>query len=379
MSDQETNSAEESAAVAEAEAPAEQNAAATPPVAKKSNGVAWLALLLVLALAGGAVWVLRQAQDREAGHVERVASLVERVAGLEQIAGQEQASLDDLGSRFSGELISGLDSLKSTLAGETSQLGSQIDTIRADLASQQAELDRFSASDRDSWLMAEAQYLLRLANQRLIMAGDTKAAEALLGSADDVLRQLDDTRLHGSRRAVAEDLAAVRAVPRVDVEGIYLRLAALIDQADQLVIFQMQQQEAQPQPEAAEDWRGRLQQGYAAALAKLSDYIIIRRRDVPMQTLMDPQWEGLVRQNLRMLLEQAQVALLSGNQALYGESLGRAGHWVAQFSDSDAARAEAMSREIKQLGDQVIAVTLPDISGSLRALDAALEQQGGSE
>ena len=54
---------------------------------------------------------------------------------------------------------------------------------------------------------------------------------------------------------------------------------------------------------------------------KLSDYIVIRRRDVPMQALMDPQWEGLVRQNLRMLLEQAQVALLSGKpDSLCGES-----------------------------------------------------------
>ena len=102
----------------------------------------------------------------------------------------------------------------------------------------------------------------------------------------------------------------------------------------------------------------------------------------PMQTLMDPQWEGLVRQNLRMLLEQAQVALLSGNQTLYAESLQRANHWVAEFFESDESAARAMASEIDQLADLRIAVEMPDISRSLSALDDAIErrlEQGGAE
>ena len=55
------------------------------------------------------------------------------------------------------------------------------------MAEQRLEMARYSANDRDAWLLAEAQYLLRLANQRLIMAGDAVAAEALLGSADNIL------------------------------------------------------------------------------------------------------------------------------------------------------------------------------------------------
>ena len=96
---------------------------------------------------------------------------------------------------------------------------------------------------------------------------------------------------------------------------------------------------------------------------------------------MDPQWEGLVRQNLRMLLEQAQVALLSGNQTLYEESLGRAQHWVAQFFDSDEAAARAMAREITLLSDQTVQGLMPEISRSLQALDEAVQkqlQQGGA-
>jgi uroporphyrin-3 C-methyltransferase len=101
-----------------------------------------------------------------------------------------------------------------------------------------------------------------------------------------------------------------------------------------------------------------------------------------MQALMDPQWEGLVRQNMRMLLEQAQVALLSGNQSLYKESLQRALHWVGEFFESDESAARAMAREINQLIDLNVAATMPNISRSLRALDDAIEQRlqpGGSE
>jgi uroporphyrin-3 C-methyltransferase len=131
-----------------------------------------------------------------------------------------------------------------------------------------------------------------------------------------------------------------------------------------------------------DDWQVRLERGYEEAARKLSDYIVIRRRDVPMQALMDPQWEGLVRQNLRMLLEQAQVALLSGNQTLYVESLQRSQHWVAQFFDTDESASRAMAREISQLEGQSIQVIMPDLTRSLQALDTAVKkrlQQGGAE
>ncbi len=352
--------------------------AVTPPARKGSSVIAWLALLLVLALAGAAGWVWLDLQQREA-------ALLERLGDVEGLAGAREDNLDQFDARWQQALRAGLAGLEEAdgrqqqliqaVDGELQGLDGELDELRAELA-------RFSATDRDSWLLAEAEYLLRLANQRLIMAGDTLSAKALLESADKILRQLDEPGLHDARSAMASDLAAVRAVPQVDVEGIYLRLAALIEQADKLVIFQMPEAEPRLDDAPAEDWQERLREGYESALTKLSDYVVIRRRDVPMQALMDPQWEGLVRQNLRMLLEQAQVALLSSNQVLYGESLSRANHWVAEFFESDAAAARAMAREIDQLADQQIEVDIPDLARSLEALGQAIEkrlEQGGGE
>jgi len=380
VSEQENNTEDNAGdtGVAADTAPAAPVAPAPRPP-RRFSPVAWLALLLVLALAGalgaGAAWLWPRAQDVRA-------ELQQRVDALESTAGSEEDTLAALQAQLSAAMQQDRAALESQLSGLTARLSEALVGMEAQLAEQRAELARFSANDRASWLLAEAEYLLRLANQRLVMAGDTAAARALLQSADGVLREIDDPGLHDARAAVAADLAAVRAVPTIDVQGIYLRLSALIEQADRLVIFAMPDVETPPRPEAAEDWQGRLRQGYEHALRKLSDYIVIRRRDVPMQALMDPQWEGLVRQNLRMLLEQAQVALLSGNGPLYRQSLERAQRWVEQFMESDPAAASAMAREIGQLGDIRVAVEMPDLARSLRALDEAVEsrlQAGGGQ
>ena len=294
-----------------------------------------------------------------------------RLAQLEGQAVAEDTSLYDFGQQWEARLAT-----QDAAAREAANhQADQLQVIEGRLTAQRAELARFGATDKQDWLLAEAQYLLRLANQRLIMADDIVAAKALLLSADSILAELEDVALHPVRAAVAADLAAVRAVPKRDIQGMYLALAALIEQAGKLVIFQLPEQTSSAVDQPAENWRGRFKQGYESALLKLSDYIIIRRRDVPIEALMDPQWEGLVRQNLRMLLEQAQVALLSGNQTLFRESLARANHWVGEFFDADEAAARAMSQEILALQKKDISVEMPDISRSLDAVDVALERR----
>ena len=189
---------------------------------KASSAVAWLALLLVFALAGAAAWVIARGA-RPGGRASAT------WADFQTSARQEQADLDELGERLQRSLRAGLGELKTALASESSRLDQSLASVEEVLAEQRKELARFSPSDHNSWLLAEAGHLLRLANQRLVMAGDPVAAQALLSSADAVLREMDDASLHAVRAAVAVDIASLRAVPRIDVEGIYLRLAALLN------------------------------------------------------------------------------------------------------------------------------------------------------
>ena len=282
MSEQEDSNTGQTAEKAEASVPSQGKPASAVTTAEPSAGsnttavqapgaaprkgssiIAWLALLLALGLAGAAALSVLEMQRREA-------VLVDRLVALEGAVGQEENALQALDARWQSQLQSGLGKLQGDLGGKSSRQAEALAVLTSQLAEQRTELARFSANDRDSWLLAETEYLLRLANQRLIMAGDVAAAQSLLSSADNILREMDDVGLHPVRAAVAADVAAVRAVPTVDIEGIYLRLSALSEQAGRLVIFQLPKREAQPAPVEAVDWKGRLRQGYKAALAKLS-------------------------------------------------------------------------------------------------------------
>lgn len=359
------------------EQPASQSEAA--PRARSGGAVAWFALLLVLGLGAAAAWLVLQAQSREAAVLQRLVELEEVDHSAQVVAADDaeiRAELRALERSVQDTLEQRLNTVQPQLqrqAASVQEQASRLQALETRLAEQRAELAQLRGGDRDSWLLAEVEYLLRLANQRLIMAGDAVSARRLLQSADGILRQLDSTALHPVRRAVAEDLAALRALPELDVEGLYLRLGALVDQVAGLVIFELPERTDGPEAAAADTWQQRLQQGYQQALATLSKYIVVRRREVPVEALVDPQWEGLLRQNLVMLLQQAQVALLSGNQPLYEASLQRAQRWLTEFFLADEAAASAAANELEALSDEVIAVPLPDISASLAALKTYTE------
>lgn len=378
------------------------SAAPAPAPAERSNSapIAWLALALALIVAASGMYFMLDLQRREA-------LLLQRVQGLESVSDQDDTGFEQMRDNLRRQIELELEGIaaRQTRAEEDQQraanrLQSLVDTAtrgtqrelaaqiaaleeslreqrarlaeqQARLAEQQRRLGELSAEDKRAWQLAEVRYLLRLANQRLIMTGDTLSAEALLRSADNTLRELGDADLHPLRAAVAADLAAVRAVPALDIQGLYLRMEALMSQVDALVLFELPERPAS-EPPSAEDWKARLAQGYAAAVAKLSEYIVVSRRDVPIEALMDPQYEGLVRQNMRMLLEQAQGAMLSSDELLYRKSLERAEGWVTQFFKEDERSARAMAEELRRLRDERVAVSLPDLSASLAALDAVM-------
>jgi uroporphyrin-3 C-methyltransferase len=409
---------------APADAPASRPQAAQPPPSSTAppagaGPLPLIALALAAAAALLALWGIVDGQRRDSDTLQRLTGL-EALSGrdsttLEQLSaalerqvelelkaaattlrGERQAAVADLRERIAAvagdaaavqraqaDTAGAVAALRDGTAGRITSLASDLGALEDQLARQRDRLSEFqqvSAGDRDGWLLAEANYLLRLANQRLVMTADTASAEALLRSADAVLRELDDPALRVVRQAVAEDLAAVRAVPSLDREGTYLRLSALVERVPALEVFETPSlPDGDAPPPMQGDWQTRLRQGYERALAKLSDYVIVRRRDEPVEVLMDPQWESLVRQNLRMLLEQAQLALLSANPRLYRESIARSAEWVREFEASDPEGAAAMLEELEELAGVRVTVAVPDASDSLAALQSVLASRQGRD
>jgi uroporphyrin-3 C-methyltransferase len=357
---------------AEAEVVVEPESVEEPAQKPRSGGAASaLALLVALAALGLSGWQYYQSQ--------LVSTDTE-----DPLRDQLQAQLSDTEARLRSSQAEGLQdfsetqqALRQQLAQQKSAAQAQYDQLATMLQSQRQRLLELGSADRDDWMLAEAEYLLRLANQRLIMAADVRSALALLSSADGILKEMDDPELHPVRLKIAADLAALRAVPELDVEGTWMRIQALVGQLEALTLFRLPVVESAEQealPEAA-DWDQRLQSGVDAALARLSNYVVVRRRQTPYEALIDPQWEGMVRQNLRMLLEQARAALLSGNQALYSQSISNARRWLGEFFSFNEAGVQAMEAELAALEQVTVSRNYPDISGSISAVKTAIRSK----
>src|SRR5690606_8930613 len=114
-------------------------------------------------------------------------------------------------------------------------------------------------------------------------------------------------------------------------------------------------------------WHQRLVANARQALARMVGLVRIERRDLPAEPMLTLEQEQALRYNLRLVLEQARLALLREEQTIYRASLDRAAAWVRAHFEQDA-RATAFAAELAALGEQSVVRELPSLDGSLRAL-----------
>lgn len=372
-------------------APAETPTAPTakPDVAKGSRGRRWaigLSLFTLLTLAGltasgywlGWPWVQAQWQRFEDLERQLADAQAAPTEPTPDVAALARAAADQ-------RIEAGLASVEADWQRELSALRARQNAEHAESVRQlsgrmgrvEDQMDRLLAVDRRAWLGQEAVFLTRLAGQRLLVARDVDAALALLEQADVLLRDTGEPKFEGVRLAIARDRAALAAVPRVDQVGLYARLSGLIDQVDKLQLeFEAPAAAAQPAVAVDTGWWAQAANGWRAALAKLSDHLIVRRRSDEIAQLMTPEWAALARQNIRMLIEQAQIAMLSANQPLFERSLQRASGFVALFAEQDAERVSSIVQTLDTLGGETIAPELPELTETRSLLESEVERLG---
>ena len=247
-----------------------------------------------------------------------------------------------------------------------------LSNIQLRLNNQGKRLAELGATTRSDWLLAEAAYLARLANQRLQTERSTKNPLALLKNVDVILKQLDDPELLPLRRAVATDITALRLAGEVDTSGLYLELSALEESIDRLLILKPIAEPAvvAKQPEITVE-QPKLQGLITGFVDGVSQLIRISQRDQPIEPLLQANEEGVVRHNLRLMLEQAQSAVMREEQAIYSHSLDKAQRWLAQYFQLNTD-AEVIKQRLASLSEQEIVQQLPDINGSLQAIETLI-------
>ncbi|WP_042013077.1 uroporphyrinogen-III C-methyltransferase [Aeromonas fluvialis] len=295
-----------------------------------------VAILLALGLTGGLYLH---------GHKNAVAQQAE-LAQLKQQLASALSKLDQTSSK-DAEQLAALDQTQQRLQGEMQGLQNRV-------------LDLNDKRPND-WMLAESEYLVRMAGRKLWLEHDLVSAITLLGNADERIAALNDPSLMPIRKALAEDIAKLKGMPRIDREGLTLKLAALSDQIELLPLSTVSMPEAKAEPDQAvstnpDEWESNLKKNWVKFT---ENFVTIRRRDGAVEALLSPQQEIFLRENLKTKLLQAQLSVYREQQALYEDSLDKARRWLTQYFDTDNSATRYMQSEIDKLKGEQIQIDYP--------------------
>ncbi|HHQ4613651.1 TPA: uroporphyrinogen-III C-methyltransferase [Aeromonas veronii] len=295
-----------------------------------------VAILLALGLTGGLYLH---------GHKNAVAQQAE-LAQLKQQLASALSKIDQTSSK-DAEQLAALDQTQQRLQGEMQGLQNRV-------------LDLNDKRPND-WMLAESEYLVRMAGRKLWLEHDLVSAITLLGNADERIAALNDPSLMPIRKALAEDIAKLKGMPRIDREGLTLKLAALSDQIELLPLSTVSMPEAKAEPDQAvstnpEEWESNLKKNWVKFT---ENFVTIRRRDGAVEALLSPQQEIFLRENLKTKLLQAQLSVYREQQALYEDSLDKAQRWLTQYFDTDNSATRYMQGEIDKLKGEQIQIDYP--------------------
>ena len=329
--------------------------------------IAGLALLLVIAAGAGLLALYTQVQGLDAEVKGRLSTLADAVDSNDQRLSAVEG------------LQSALDSLRSEVADAAaarSSLAAEQQAINTAMEEMTARLGRTTLA----WHLAEAEYLLAIANQRLTLARDRDTALAALETADSKLRVIGDPAFVPVRQAIRDEITALKAVAMPDITGMALSLGSLADAVKNLPLIdttpRRMTQAEQPSGER-HGYRDLALKDLPAALWRdLRSLVVIRRVDQPVQPLLPPDEEWYLRQNLQLKLEQARLSLLRGETALFRHQLGEAESWLRAYFNPESAPVKAQLETLASLQQIDLRPALPTLGESLRLLREQMQRLG---
>lgn len=363
----------------------------------RGRGLALLALLIALLAAGAAGWVTWQAglpgRDDGDGLAElsrrvdqlgsRVDSLQDELAAARESAGRagREAGSAAETAQAAADRVEALDRSVSDLADEVASLQQELNERDRRLDTLADRLDERGGRSPDLALaLAQAEHLVHAAYHALELERDPERAARAMTLAAERLRGLQAPGLTRVREAVAGELEALRGVASVDREALAARLAGLADSVERLPLKSdlgpsaADRSAPREEPGTPRDGRG----WWQATRDFMGEYFTVRRTDETGTTLPAPGTLSLMRDVLRLALEQARLAMLRGDSGLYRQSLERADALLdAYFAGDDAAVASAR-RTLAELRDTDIQPSLPELGGALEALRAVDPDSTGS-
>ncbi len=261
---------------------------------------------------------------------------------------------------------------------------SVLENRQTEAQSQQLALEqlyRDLSKSRDEWALTEIEQVLSTASQQLQLAGNVSGALIALQNADRSLSRSDKPQFITIRRAVAADMEKLKALPSVDTTGIALRLDAVVAQIDTLPMLS----DEQPALKAASSktalnadggngrpWLPKMQSIWRTWSSEMwldvRQLIRIRSVDTPVALMLSPEQSYFLRENLKLRLLNARLALLSRNESAFRSDLIAAQDALLKYFDTRAKPTQTAQSMLRQVQGSNLAIDMPTLSDSLTAV-----------
>jgi uroporphyrin-3 C-methyltransferase len=250
------------------------------------------------------------------------------------------------------------------------ELQSKVGAIEAkqnETRSREAALDSLYqelSRGRDEWTLSEVEQTLQIASQQLYLAGNVSSALAALQEIDARLGRADRVELAPLRKSIEHDIDQLKAVPNLDVPGLTLRLDDVIDSVDSMPLRSEEKktEEGSSSAPPAGAWWERVA---ASAWGEVKSLVRIQRIDVNDSRLLAPEQAYFLRENLKLRLLHARVALLQRNEAVFRSDIKQARDMIQRYFDPEAKSVESAAEALAKLDSATLQVELPSLSDSL--------------
>ncbi|MDU0923612.1 uroporphyrinogen-III C-methyltransferase [Raoultella ornithinolytica] len=281
------------------------------------------------------------------------------------------------------ELQKAQESQKNELEGIIKQQADQLadakhqqETLAKQLEDVQQKVAVISGSDAKTWLLAQADFLVKSAGRKLWSDRDVTTAAALLKSADASLADMNDPSLISARRAITDDIASLSAVSQVDYDGIILKVNQLANQIDNLRLADNNDDDSPMDSDSEElsssigEWRVNLQKSWQSFM---DSFITIRRRDETAVPLLAPNQDIYLRENIRSRLLVAAQAVPRHQEETYKQALDNVSTWVRAYYDTEDATTRAFLEDVDKLSQQSITMNVPENLQSQAILEKLMQ------
>ena len=338
--------------------------------ARQSSKGLWFSviiLLIIIGLAGAGFYFFSQLRDKQqdlGGEVK--GEMSKQIADYQSQLVAIQSQLASLESNVAGKD----NHFTQTLADFSQLHNEKLEGTRKDLNEAIIRLQRQLGKTRGDWLIADAEYLLSVANERLHLVGDVNTSREALEAADQRLRESGDAATYKVREEIAKELSLLKSITVPDVVGIYAAIQTLQDRVDKLALVlpytgkTLAQHTDTKQPtEANTENLGLID----SAISQLHGAVVIRHTEHEVKEILTPEEALFIREQLRVKLEMVKISLVQRNEALFQSSLADVKKWTEQNFTKNTDDNSFLA-DLERLNITKISSQLPDISLSLKMI-----------